>query len=209
MEPIKVNNSVMTAAKLCFLLVVALASSGCDGSAENSSANRENADTPTDTVTAAAGQMADVKADTDQPATVTDARDLSVISISLDPPLEFIVTDPQGRRTGHDLNSGQSHSDIPNSAYYGEYIEDPDGEGGVGTKDLEIRSPADGEYRLSVTGSSVGTYSLYIRLYDAGGSSKGFDTENIAIDSAQEHLYALKYNSEDVSLGTFTAISEK
>jgi hypothetical protein len=109
-------------------------------------------------------------------------------------PVEMLITDSAGRCTGLDPLSGDSCSEIPNAVYYGEYIESPDGEAGMGSKEIEIRCPAGGEYKLRVTALAEGAYELGIRGYDADGNSFDGDFGKVQATQNAIHVYTVAFD---------------
>lgn len=123
-------------------------------------------------------------------------EDLSVIYIVSQPDVELLMTGPGGRRTGKHPDSSKPLEEIPNSSYYDQYIEDPEGESGMETRHLEIRRPADGDYLLSVFGTRIGTYGLGIRLYDVTGRQYSWDRNGIPVNKDSIHTYRISFRKD-------------
>ena len=75
---------------------------------------------------------------------------LSAVAMDATGPVDLFLTDPEGRRLGHDPQSGQDFSEIPEASYVIDYpIMWPDGSGfqggdPSGTKELRVPSPVVG-----------------------------------------------------------------
>jgi hypothetical protein len=82
-------------------------------------------------------------------------------------PIEFVITDPLGRRLGYDPTTGIRYDEIPNSSYGREdvaAIEDDSSvvfpDTGYAALPYEIGSPVVGSYAVQVFGLATGTWSL-------------------------------------------------
>ena len=72
---------------------------------------------------------------------------------SLYPPAELLLFDPKGRLTGCQPGRKTMFSQIPNSTYENESIDDADsGTPGPVTKIIDVRNPQSGEYILKIIG---------------------------------------------------------
>lgn len=97
--------------------------------------------------------------------------DLSGILIFTNATTEFLVIDSQGRRTGHDPNTGEILEEIPNTSYYLQTpliddtfensLQPPEGSG---TFFFEALDPSAGQYYVTVFGK--GNYEITFRGYD-------------------------------------------
>jgi len=86
-----------------------------------------------------------------------DARSLAISAHS---PVEFVVTDSLGRKSGYDPATGTVWDQIPNAVYYTREL-GPNGPGiSLHSKELDIPSPLDGEYIVTVIGTGEGNYKL-------------------------------------------------
>ncbi|MFH1565786.1 MAG: C39 family peptidase [bacterium] len=86
-----------------------------------------------------------------------DARSLVISAHS---PVEFVVTDSLGRKSGYDPVIGVVWDQIPNAVYYTREL-GPNGPGvSLHSKELDISSPLDGEYTITVIGTGNGNYKL-------------------------------------------------
>jgi hypothetical protein len=90
-------------------------------------------------------------------------------------PIEFVITDPLGRRVGFNPVIGQEFQEIPSSLYERiSFIITPDGElmpseGAHGPIDFEIGSLVEGTYTLDVFGVGSGEWSFNLGVNDASG----------------------------------------
>ena len=78
---------------------------------------------------------------------------LSAIVASLHASAEFIVTDPSGKKTGTDPNTGQNLEQIPSSVYYSSFIRDESGHSTPESKVIEIQGPSNGVYEFQINGT--------------------------------------------------------
>jgi hypothetical protein len=99
------------------------------------------------------------------------------IHIAIASPVELLITDPQGRKTGKDPVADILYDEIPD-AVYGE-------ESGIATsdeplnqsqlhvsKEIHIQNLLEGNYELAVIGTGSGTYALDALIYDNEGGSR-------------------------------------
>jgi len=100
--------------------------------------------------------------------------DLSVISLAATPPLDFLVTDPQDRRTGVDPVTGLELREIPAAQYVFQEPLADDGETGVtsgpGTREFRMRKPIPGVYAIELASSVVQTYRIATYTLDREGN---------------------------------------
>lgn len=126
-------------------------------------------------------------------------RDLSSFWIMVDDitPVDMMIIDPEGRCTGFDAVIGDSCADIPAAVYFDEYIGDAEGEGGMGSKQIQINQPAGGEYRLRVTSTVEGTYELGIYGQDILGEAfvRTFDKAQIVPNARHEYTIVFDKSS--------------
>lgn len=87
-------------------------------------------------------------------------------------PVEFVVTDPIGRRSGYDPNTGTTWSEIPDAYYLRDGLGDLDGTSEpIYMKVLNLPDPLDGEYAVTVFGTGTGSYTLEATSMDWQGTS--------------------------------------
>jgi hypothetical protein len=87
-------------------------------------------------------------------------------------PIELILTDPSGNKTGTDPILGETFNQIPNSAYTTQSIandDDPTRGATPESKVLDVPTPADGDYSLDVIGTGTGPFSIDFFAYDSNG----------------------------------------
>jgi hypothetical protein len=193
MARIRFSNAI-----LCCMASLIFVMTGCSG-ASNSNEDKTSIQASKDSLR----QFRNIRA-TAFPAATGDRttirnvsiEDLSVIYIVSQPEVELLMTGPGGRRTGKPPESSKPLEEIPNSSYYDQYIEDPEGEGGMETRHLEIRRPADGDYLLSVFGTRIGTYGLGIRLYDVNGRQYSWDRNGIPVNKDTMHTYRISFRKD-------------
>lgn len=98
--------------------------------------------------------------------------DARAISFSGHSPIELLVTDPLGRRSGLDPRTGTRYDEIPLALYEAVAIA-PAGDG-VPThafKNLTIYEPVDGPYRVEVIGTGAGPFTLVTLSSDWRGET--------------------------------------
>lgn len=101
----------------------------------------------------------------------------SYIEFVVDPNVEVLVTDAQGRKTGKKIVNGRTQEfiEIPNSDYYFEPpIANPNEEGlaetlGSGVNRFILPEPTDGKYSLLLTSTQSANYSLEIHTLEGDG----------------------------------------
>ena len=86
--------------------------------------------------------------------------------ISAYSPVEFVVTDPNGRRSGLDPRSGQSLTEIPDAIYETIALGPSDG-AETESRSIEVRQmvipvPEDGPFTTEVIGTGEGDYTLQL-----------------------------------------------
>jgi len=87
--------------------------------------------------------------------------DRRTIRISAHSPVELLVTDPQGRKSGYDPVTGTFWHEIPEAEYF---VNSIGADGGTDeileSKVLLIYAPLDGDYTVSVLGTDEGEYEI-------------------------------------------------
>jgi hypothetical protein len=86
-------------------------------------------------------------------------------------PIELLVIDPAGRRTGFDQGTGQLLNEIPGS-FYGVESLAADDSSGLSTPEkvfLDIWTPKEGKYKMIIQGTGTGTFQLNVSGYDTSG----------------------------------------
>lgn len=89
-------------------------------------------------------------------------------------PVELLVTDEYGRRTGYDPRTGIRYGEIPSSAYVTQYWPGQPVQGTEGIKVLQIQAMDSSRYKVDVIGTDIGEYSLeYVaELANSAGNSQ-------------------------------------
>jgi len=88
-------------------------------------------------------------------------------------PVELILTDPQGRRTGYDPVHNTSLQEIPVSNYSKTTIRaehNPSAPDPPPLKALDVANQLAGQYTLEVVGTDGGDFTVYVKASDAGGN---------------------------------------
>ena len=88
-------------------------------------------------------------------------------------PVELILTDPQGRRTGYDPVHSISLREIPASTYSKTTFRDqqnPSTPDPPPLKALDVANQMAGQYTVEVLGTDGGDFTVYVKISDAGGN---------------------------------------
>lgn len=108
----------------------------------------------------------------DRPIGISDPNTPQALGIYTDAPVELILTDPQGRRTGFDPITNTSFQDIPASEYsttiYSDelnfsFVQPP-------FKALDMANQMSGQYTLSVIGTGSSSFAVDVIASDAAGN---------------------------------------
>ena len=107
---------------------------------------------------------------------------------------DYLLTDPEGRKTGIDPLSGNSYADIPYSTYetigLGNLVT---GNAGPTSIELTVSEPVDGDFSIRIVGTYEERYSLEIRGYDLAGTFYRPSTGSIPIELYAIHTFSLRY----------------
>jgi hypothetical protein len=99
----------------------------------------------------------------------------SALVVSAHSPVELLVTDPNGLRTGFDSSTVSTLTLIPSSTYLIESIGDDENPTGGATtpevKSVEISTPLSGQYLVQVIGTGSGDFSIDFLAYDSNANS--------------------------------------
>ena len=98
---------------------------------------------------------------------------LSRFWVSGHSPIELILVDSMGRKTGFDPVLNQQFDDIPGCQYYASFITGNMGHSIPEAKIIECRHPLDGTYKVQVTGTGAGPYTTVLYSYDREGNPIG------------------------------------
>ncbi len=105
-------------------------------------------------------------------------------------PVELLITDSQGRRTGLDPTSGIRFAEIPLSLYGIESLGSDNGNGGsIQNAFLDIDKPINGVYTLEATGTASGSYSLDILTVDNVGHGTLVTISGLAAPGATDTYF--------------------
>ncbi len=119
------------------------------------------------------------------------------ITFNMHSPAELLVIDSQGRRTGYDPATGQSYNEIPEASYiHHAGIEDPE-TGELHESDLKtlhILNPDPKKYKLVVTGTGNGTYSLDVIGYNQSYTETVSGYEDVPVTPLEVHTYDIQYD---------------
>jgi len=88
-------------------------------------------------------------------------------------PVELILTDPQGRRTGYDPVHNTSLQEIPVSNYSKTTLRaehNPSAPDPPPLKALDVANQLGGQYTLEVVGTDSGDFTVYVKTSDARGN---------------------------------------
>jgi hypothetical protein len=81
-------------------------------------------------------------------------------------PMEYIVVDPLGRKSGYDPTTGKIWDEIPGAAYLYEGLAPENGGLPKFAKTLSIPDPVDGKYESILYGTGNGSYKFEISNMD-------------------------------------------
>lgn len=102
---------------------------------------------------------------------VNDPLTPQALGIYTQDPVEFILTDPQGRRTGFDPVSNTSYQEIPASEYANRVYSDVQNVSLYPPfKSLDMAVPMAGQYTLNVIGTGSGNFTVEVDASDAAGN---------------------------------------
>ncbi len=111
--------------------------------------------------------------------------------------VEFMVTDPNGKRTGVDPASGRTYAEIPRGSYGAESIandEDLTQEGTPEEKQFTLTRPDSGSYVVKLIARADGPYMLDLLAYDAKDASSGLSFSGTA-SAGEIFTYRITYSS--------------
>jgi hypothetical protein len=124
----------------------------------------------------------------------------SALFIGTHPSLQFLVTDPQGRRAGYDPSSNVIVSEIPDAVYMpvGLISEQNPSIATPVEYMYEAYKPTDGTYTVQVWGLPGTTYSSFFYAYDESSREAKKTDSGIVPQSGSQFL--LHYSSSDSQL---------
>ncbi|MGI8419633.1 MAG: C39 family peptidase [Candidatus Levyibacteriota bacterium] len=127
--------------------------------------------------------------------------DLSYINAVVNPDIEILLTDAQGRRTGKLVTEGkvQEYHEIPDAIYdFEPPLSNPNSAGtaeelGTGVNELLFKKPDTGEYTLTLSSSKNSYYTTNIAAYNSEGVPTLEKYMGI-LSQESSHNYLLSYD---------------
>lgn len=120
------------------------------------------------------------------------------LSVSAHSPVELVITDPLGRKTGYDPTTGIAWNDIPNASYTIDAIA-PDAGLGSETpeevKTLFVYGSIDGQYTVEVFGIDQGSYVINAFASNLQGEITSQISQGEATNGSLDTIY-LNYDSD-------------
>lgn len=114
-------------------------------------------------------------------------------------PVEFVVVDPIGRKSGYDPNTDTMWNEIPGANYLYEGLTDESGTAApIVMKTLTVPDPLDGEYTTIVYGTGTGSYTMEATAMDWQGTSNNHIFTGMTTEGAI-HEHTVSY-SDVISL---------
>jgi hypothetical protein len=128
-------------------------------------------------------------------------RGSSALFIGTHPSLQFLVTDPRGRRAGYDPSRDIILSEIPDAVYIPVgLISEQDPSIATPVEYLyEAYRPTDGTYTVEVWGLPGTAYSCFFYAYDES-SSEAKKTDSGIVPQSASRKYTLHFSSSDSEL---------
>jgi hypothetical protein len=116
-------------------------------------------------------------------------------NITVDYGVQLMVTDSQGRKTGHDQRIGQSLNEIPDSSYFDDSISDatdnsPDAAVSE-SRVLQIHPHTQERYLLKVSPTDRESYNIEFSCTGINRTPVDISAEGIRISPQEEHLFVL------------------
>lgn len=98
---------------------------------------------------------------------------LTGLSASVHSPVEMLVTDPSGNKTGYDPTTGTMLNQIPNSSYFVQSLGDDANPTSppLESKTFYASGVGSGTYKVEVIGTGNGNYTLDLLGYNQAGTS--------------------------------------
>lgn len=135
-----------------------------------------------------------------------------IVNIGMRGPIQFMVTDSLGRRTGKDARTGLSYQEIPNTGYgIGccgsiDPADSGDDEGAEFTFLKSIDSSFHDKYTFQIFGIWHGIYQGGIDLFQTLGGKGTFSDEVGVIDTLQSVIYKINFSTDSTIPPTVTKI---
>ncbi len=106
-------------------------------------------------------------------------------------PVDFVVTAPDGKKVGKNIETGEEINEITDAFYTGFDTDD---------EFVTILDPLDGEYVVTTFGTGEGEYTLEASYIDDDTSTSEFFSGVTSLDSTLEHLVQLDADDSTVSI---------
>lgn len=123
------------------------------------------------------------------------------LDITAKSPVEMIILDPLGRRSGMDPRTGQEYNEIPNAIYYRNKIESdifPVDTASIlddePVKTFYMVGPMEGEYKVIVFGTGDGDYSIDVNATDSQNKDGLHSVSGLAV-LGKADTYSVSYSS--------------
>jgi hypothetical protein len=98
-------------------------------------------------------------------------RDPSSMFIAVHSPVELLITDPAGRQTGYDPNTGQILNGIIDAEYRYDELSSDDGSRTILTRVFEVGTPISGTYSVELIGTGSGPFKIDFVGNDSTGTA--------------------------------------
>jgi hypothetical protein len=123
--------------------------------------------------------------------TLKEPKELSIVIHS---PVEILVTDPAGRKTGYDPKTGKYVNTILDASYQDDVLGARDGSNrSVRARVFDTGFPINGQYTLDLIGTGNGNYHIDFIAYDSAGQSSTTSIQG-HITSGRRIYAALNYS---------------
>jgi hypothetical protein len=123
--------------------------------------------------------------------------DPSGLMITVHSPVELLITDPAGRRTGYDPIAGEYLNEILDATYGVELIGAVDGSSKSETLVFATGTPMSGEYSIQVIGTGNGIYRMNFLAYESNGGSSFTSVHGAVFDGLTLDFTATYSNEPD------------
>lgn len=137
---------------------------------------------------------------------IPSETDLSYLYFVVNPNVELLITDSQGRKSGKIVENGNtaSYSEIPEAVYvYESPISNPDDDGnpinlGTGANIFSLPKPSEGEYHIALSSGENTNYTLNVHTFEEDGSQTHHKIEEFVGPGASDE-FDLNYSQDDPS----------
>ncbi|HSW87854.1 MAG TPA: C39 family peptidase [Candidatus Saccharimonadales bacterium] len=127
---------------------------------------------------------------------VPSHTNLSYLTIVVNPNVEILIMDSQGRKTGKYIHNGvlDTYNQIPGSTYSFESpIVNPDVTGikeylGTGVNSFLLPEPIEGEYQITISGNNSTNYTLNSSTIQVDGDNQINTTEGIVVPNSENSI---------------------